>query len=60
MILRRIFLLWLVALAACSLTPYQRFADYAEVARADLHSPAMNKAICDVGAMTKECGWTGR
>lgn len=54
-LLRRIFLAALIVLSGCGLTPYQRFADYASAARADLYSPEMTARICAAGADTAEC-----
>lgn len=45
----------LLALASCGITPYQRFADYVQGARMELHSPAMTKAICEAGGVAPEC-----
>lgn len=58
--LRRTLLLTLVAMSGCAFTDWNRFQDQVQAARADLHSPEMLARICAAGAMTRECGWTGR
>lgn len=69
-LLRRIFLLSLVGLAGCAAfdSPFKptpagianagasdEFVNYAMQAERDLHSLAMHDAICNAGAMTKDC-----
>lgn len=53
--MKALLLLAALALSGCGLTPYQRFADRFDAARADLYSPAMNARICALGADTAEC-----
>jgi hypothetical protein len=53
--LRRSLLLVLVCLSSCGITPYQRFWDMADKAKADLTSPDMTARICAAGAMSEAC-----